>query len=66
MRKNNNFNIMDRINVEYSGDDLVKEAISKYTLEIQKEILADNIDVNEGKEEVDLNGHEASISINRI
>ena len=66
MRKNNDYNIMDRINVLYSGDDLVLEAISKYSNEIKKEILADNITIKEQQEKVDLNGHAATIKVDKI
>lgn len=62
IRKENDYNIIDRINLYYKGDEEVDEAVNKFNEFIKKETLAINISV---KEEInnsyDLNGHKVFI-----
>ena len=62
IRKENDYNIIDRINLYYKGDEEVDEAVNKFNEFIKKETLAINISVKEGiNNSYDLNGHEVFI-----
>ena len=62
IRKENDYNIIDRINLYYKGDEEVDEAVNKFDEFIKKETLAINISVKEGiNNSYDLNGHEVFI-----
>ena len=62
IRKENDYNIVDRINLYYKGDEEVDEAVNKFNEFIKKETLAINISVKEGiNNSYDLNGHEVFI-----
>ena len=43
MRKEADFNVMDRINIIYSENDAIKNIIEKNTDEISNDVLADSI-----------------------
>jgi len=66
MRKSEDFNISDRINVAFSGDEMVEEALDVFNDLVKGEILALELinDDNSG-EVIDLNGHNATISIRK-
>ena len=67
LRKTNDYNIIDRINIYYSGDDKVNEAINKFNDFIKNETLALNIINKENNgEEYDLNGHSSKLSTERV
>ena len=67
LRKTNDFNIVDRINIYYSGDNLVQEAIKQFNEFIKNETLAlDIIESNNLTEEFDLNGHSATLSVEKV
>ena len=63
MRKLKDFNIVDRIHVTYSGDELVENSINDFEEFIKSEVLALTIEKKETDETFDLNGHEATIGI---
>lgn len=66
-RKNNNYEMMDKIDITCSLDDEVKEAIIAFEDFIKDETLAKTITIREncnGKEEV-LNGHDAKILVEK-
>ncbi len=66
LRKENNFNIIDRIELEYSSDDEVKEAINEFKDYIMNETLAVVIKENSNLEKanlIDINGHDVKIKI---
>ena len=66
IRKENDYNIIDRINLYYKGDEEVDEAINKFNEFIKKETLAINISVKEGiNNSYDLNGHNVFIETER-
>lgn len=67
IRKNESYNVSDRINIFYNGDDLVKETIKEFGDYIKSETLATEIIEDESiSSSVDLNGHTASISTKNI
>ena len=65
MRKNKNFEIMDRITLYYSGDDKVKECFKTFEVLIKQETLATIIVEKEQGEKVDLNNHEATLDVEK-
>lgn len=67
MRKNNGYEMMDKILISYTSDEEVKDAITAYTEFIKDETLANIVEFKENadaKEEV-LNGHNAKIFIEK-
>jgi len=74
-RKNMGLEMMDRINVSFSGDDEVHRAVGEYRDYIKKEILATTLDIAEKQvdsatdgsaAEFDLNGHKTLIRIDKV
>ena len=66
MRKNEDFNISDRIVVTYNGDEMVKEAVDTFIDLIKREVLAlELINSDIDSETLDLNGHNANIIIKK-
>ncbi len=64
MRKNNDYNVIDRINIYYEGNDSFEQAINKHMDFIKTETLADNlIKLNNLDEIFDLNGLEVKLKI---
>ena len=67
LRKNNDYNIIDRIIIYYNGDDKVKEAIYKFNEFIKNETLATTVEEKDNQgEEYDLNGHSSKLYIERV
>ncbi len=66
MRKNEDFNISDRIVVTYNGDEMVREAVGTFIDLIKGEVLAlELINSDIDSETLDLNGHNANITIKK-
>ena len=66
LRKESNFNIIDRINLYYQSDELVEQSINDFEEFIKKETLSINIETaNNLDKEIDLNGHNTKIKIER-
>jgi len=66
MRKSEDFNISDRINVTYSGEEMVREAIDTFSDLVKGEILALELSYdNTANLDIDLNGHKAGIVIKK-
>ena len=64
IRKTKDFNIVDRINVVYSSDEEVKEAITSFKEYISNEILALSIEFKENNGEIiDINDHEVKVEV---
>lgn len=63
LRKQKDFNIVDRIHLFYSGDEEVKKAIKHHQAFIQAETLAQSIEEKASKESFDINGHEVTLDI---
>ena len=67
IRKNNDYNVVDRINVYVSGDEEFNKTLGKFNDYIKNETLAVNIEVKENiTESYDLNGHEVFIEIEKV
>ena len=66
MRKQNDYEMMDKIHIYLSADDDVAKAVKDYREYIMKETLAESIENKEGLEEVDLNGHKTGLAVERI
>ena len=67
LRKSNDFEIMDRINIYYSSTQEVDEAIENFKEFIMKETLADKIDKSEEiYETFNINDHDTKIKVERV
>ena len=69
MRKESGFEVLDRINLYVAGNEMLETVIKKYSEQIQKDTLADNIIYNEkGKEytETSINGEKLNIAVEKI
>lgn len=66
MRKENDYNVEDRIIITYNGDNDVLEAITTFNDYVKKEVLAVELLVDANlNNQVDLNGHSANIETKR-
>ncbi len=63
LRKAQEFDIVDRITLNYDGDDEIKEALAMFKDYIMDETLATEFNNTKGDEIIDINGHEVSITI---
>lgn len=69
MRKNNEYEMMDNIEITYSGDKDITEAITEYKDYIKEETLAlklESVDSTDGLEMSNLNDHETGIVLKRV
>ncbi len=68
MRKNNNYEMMDKIKIYYNGDEAITEAVNIHSDYIMQETLGVSIEKTEDTsyEKQDLNGHETGIRIERV
>ena len=68
MRKNNGYEMMDRIQIFYKGSPEIDKAVNEYEDFIKKETLADLISLSgEGNMEVqNLNGIETGMKLERL
>ncbi|NLI92375.1 MAG: isoleucine--tRNA ligase [Peptococcaceae bacterium] len=68
MRKNYDFEVMDRIRIYYRGDEEVVKAINKYQSYIKQETLAEILEEKDTSDltEVNLNDHNTGIKVERI
>lgn len=66
LRKQNDFAMMDRINIYTAPDEEVKSAISKYEDYIKTETLANEIIFEDRGDSFDLNGHKTAIFVQRV
>ena len=66
MRKQENFEMMDNINIYVEADDEVAAAIEEHRDYIMKETLAVAIEPKEGLETVKLNGHKTGLAVERV
>ena len=64
LRKSSGFEVMDRIDITWAGDDEIQSALKKYTEFIKTETLADHLLFQVGKGDVyNINGHDTTISV---
>lgn len=68
MRKNNGYEMMDRIKIYFDGDEEIAEAVKLFEDYIKQETLADNIERIEdmGLERQSLNGHETGLKLVKL
>jgi isoleucyl-tRNA synthetase len=67
MRKNNDYDIVDRIYIYYNGNDEFKRVIDKYNDFIKQETLAEDIIYKESaSEQVNLNGLDVSLEVSKV
>ena len=66
LRKQKEFDIIDRINIYYDGDKEVENSVDKFKELIKNETLAIEIIKGKSSNEVDLNGHNATIDVEVI
>ena len=66
IRKEQDYNIVDRITLSYSGDEMVDKAVDKFSDMIKKETLALEIKKEDNLENTyDLNGHDVYLKTNK-
>ena len=65
LRKQKDFEMMDRIHIYLAADEEVKSAVEAYQDYIMKETLALQIEERNGLEEYMLNGHKTGIDVIR-
>lgn len=68
LRKNSNFEVINRINIVYSADDEVAHALQVHEEYIKKETLADHITriTDNTLEKLSLNDHETGIKVEKV
>lgn len=66
MRKTKDFDVVDRINIFYSGDEDITKTFEVFSDYIKSETLAINIEVKDGSKEEDINGHSVYIDVEKI
>ncbi|OPJ56885.1 isoleucine--tRNA ligase [Alkalithermobacter paradoxus] len=68
MRKNNNYEMMDKIKIFFNGDEEVSKAVEVHTEYIMKETLAVSIErvSDESFEKHNLNDHETGIKLEKV
>ncbi|MEO0472383.1 MAG: DUF5915 domain-containing protein, partial [Bacteroidota bacterium] len=68
LRKNNGFEVSDRINIRLSADAYWNKAVGNWSDYIQKETLGDSLLIEESVEgeEVDINGHKGQIHLAKV
>lgn len=66
LRKQKDFEMMDRIKIFLGADEAVSSAVTKHKDYIMKETLADELTGGEELKEYDLNGHKTGIDVERV
>ncbi|MDD3452920.1 MAG: isoleucine--tRNA ligase [Bacilli bacterium] len=67
LRKEKDFNVVDRIKIYYSGDDEINKTILKFEEFIKSETLSVSIELKEDlKNNFDLNGHDFKLDVEKI
>ena len=67
LRKSSDFNIVDRINLYYSGDEDFDKAIDKFDKYIKDETLSLSITKDDNlTESFDLNGHDVKLKVEKV
>ena len=65
LRKQNDFEMMDRIDIVLEADEEVCEAVKEFADYIKDETLADTVEFAKADESFDINGHETGICVVR-
>ena len=68
MRKDSGFEVLDRINLYVSGNEMLTEIIKKFEDSIKKDTLSENVMYNMDRkyEEVNINGEKLSIAVEKL
>ncbi len=66
LRKQNDFEMMDNINIYLNADDEIKAAVEKHKDYICSETLAKAVISKDGLNEYDINGHKTGIDVERL
>ncbi|MCI8394825.1 MAG: isoleucine--tRNA ligase [Bacilli bacterium] len=66
IRKNNNLEVTDRIQINYYGTEKIKKAVTTFLDYIKEETLAEKIIEEKGKESYELNGEMTELDIIKI
>ena len=67
MRRNNDYDVLDNINIYYNGSEVIQQAVKEYEDYIKTETLAKEIIlVEEALEEEDLNGESTGLKLERL
>ncbi len=68
MRKNNNYEMMDKIAIFYNGDEEIANAVAVHKDYIMQETLAVSVErtTEEGYEKQELNGHSTGMKVERV
>ncbi|AFM39500.1 Isoleucyl-tRNA synthetase [Desulfosporosinus acidiphilus SJ4] len=68
MRKNNGYEMMDRITIVYEGDEEIAEAVKLFEDYIKQETLANSIERTQdaGLEQQNLNGHKTGMKLEKV
>lgn len=68
MRKNANFEMMDKISISFNSDDEIANAVQVFKDYIMQETLAEKLErvTEEGLEKQDLNGHQTGMKVERV
>lgn len=65
LRKQHDFEMMDRITITLAADDEVKSAVEKHAEYIKSETLADELKLADAADKFDINGHETGILVEK-
>ena len=65
LRKQNDFEMMDRIDIVLEADEEVCEAVKEFDAYIKDETLADTVEFAKAEENFDINGHKTGICVVR-
>ena len=66
MRKDKGFEVLDKINLYVSENEMLEELVKKFEIEIKKETLTENVVFNETREtytEVSINGEKLMLDV---
>lgn len=66
LRKQNDFEMMDRINIKLECDVELAGAVKKHMEYIRQETLADDIIFTEVEKKIDINGHSTGIAVEKL
>ena len=66
LRKQADFEMMDRITISLEADDEIKAAVDNSADYIKEETLADSISYTEVADKFDINGHDTGICVKRV
>ncbi len=66
LRKQRDFQMMDRIKLFLEADEAVSQAVKKHEAYIQKETLSLSIERKEGLEQYKINGHKTGLDVEKV